>query len=94
MLTGVRLAAKAALRRKHQFEHALKQTNDQVLMLERQVYSIEAANINKETMEAIKKAGTAMKQIHGGLTVDKVDQTMEELREQVSWNNPMCDCGD
>jgi len=75
-------AAKAALRRKKQFEHALEQTQGQIMTLEREIYSIETANINKETLDAMKNASSAMKQIHGGLTIDKVDQTMEELREQ------------
>lgn len=52
------------------------------MTLEREIYSIESANINKETLEAMKSAKKAMQQIHGGLTIDKVDQTMEELREQ------------
>lgn len=47
--------------------------------LEREIYSIETANINKETLEAMKNASNAMKQIHGGLTIDKVDQTMYAL---------------
>ncbi|KAE9965548.1 ESCRT-III subunit protein snf7 [Venturia inaequalis] len=75
-------AAKAALRRKKQFEHTLDQTRGQIMTLESEIYSIEAANINKETLDAMKNASSAMKQIHGGLTIDKVDQTMEELREQ------------
>ena len=50
--------------------------------MEQQIYSIEAANINQETLNAMKNAGAAMKQIHGGLTIDKVDATMDELREQ------------
>ncbi|KAF2458640.1 vacuolar-sorting protein-like protein snf7 [Lineolata rhizophorae] len=75
-------AAKSALRRKKQFEHSLEQTQGQIMTLEREIYSIETANINKETLEAMKNASSAMKQIHGGLTIDKVDQTMEDLREQ------------
>lgn len=46
------------------------------MSLEGEIYSIEAANINKETLDAMKNASSAMKQIHGGLTIDKVDQTM------------------
>ena len=46
------------------------------MTLEREIYSIETANINKETLDAMKNAGAAMKQIHAGLTIDKVDQTM------------------
>lgn len=75
-------AAKAALRRKKQHEHTLDQTMAQISTLEQQIYSIEAANINRETLAAMEKAGQAMKQIHGKLNLDIVDQTMEELREQ------------
>jgi hypothetical protein len=46
------------------------------MTLESEIYSIEAANINKETLDAMKNASAAMKQIHGGLTIDKVDETM------------------
>ncbi|KAI9766027.1 MAG: ESCRT-III subunit protein snf7 [Candelina submexicana] len=75
-------AAKAALRRKQQHAHSLEQTTAQIATLEQQIYSIEAANINQETLKAMQKAGKAMGQIHQGLTIDKVDQTMDELREQ------------
>jgi charged multivesicular body protein 4 len=74
--------AKAALRRKKAFEHQLEQTSAQMMTVEREVSSIETANINKETLDAMKNASTAMKSIHGGLTIDKVDQVMEDLRDQ------------
>ncbi|KAF1825704.1 Snf7-domain-containing protein [Dissoconium aciculare CBS 342.82] len=75
-------AAKAALTRKKAHENALSQTHAQMMTVEREIFSIEAANINKETFEAMNGAKVAMKNIHGGLTIDKVDQTMEDLREQ------------
>ncbi|KAH6674138.1 Snf7-domain-containing protein [Halenospora varia] len=75
-------AAKAALRRKKQHEHTLEQTTAQIATLEQQIYSIEAANINRETLAAMEKAGQAMAAIHGKLNIDKVDETMEKLREQ------------
>ena len=76
------IVAKAALRRKKAFEHQLEQTQAQMLTVEREISSIETANINKETLDAMKNAQQAMKKIHGGLTIEKVDQTMEDLREQ------------
>jgi len=76
------VAAKSALRRKKLHERTLEQTSAQIQQVEQQIYSIEAANINQETLNAMKNAGAAMKQIHGGLTIDKVDATMDELREQ------------
>ncbi|KAF2743736.1 vacuolar-sorting protein-like protein snf7 [Sporormia fimetaria CBS 119925] len=75
-------AAKAALRRKKAFEHSIEQTSAQILTLEREIHSIESANINKETLDAMQNAGKAMKQIHAGLTADKVENVMEDLREQ------------
>jgi hypothetical protein len=73
------IAAKAALRRKKAHERSLEQTTAQIAQVEQQIYSIEAANINQETLNAMKNAGSAMKQIHGGLTIDKVDATMYVL---------------
>jgi len=75
-------AARAALKRKKQHEHSFNQTQSQIAQLEQQIYSIESANINYETLKAMENAGKAMKAIHGGLTMEKVDSTMEELREQ------------
>jgi charged multivesicular body protein 4 len=64
------------LRRKKQHEHTLDQTVAQISTLEQQIYSIEAANINKETLAAMAKAGAAMEQIYGKLNIDTVDETM------------------
>ena len=75
-------AAKAALRRKKNYEHQLEQTQAHIMTVEREISSIETANINKETLDAMKNAQVAMKKIHGGLTIEKVDETMEQLREQ------------
>ncbi|OAA59081.1 snf7 family protein [Niveomyces insectorum RCEF 264] len=75
-------AAKAALRRKKTHEHSLEQTQAQIGTLEQQVNAIESANINRETLAAMERAATAMKQIHGGLTPEKVDETMERIQEQ------------
>ncbi|WPH01796.1 Vacuolar-sorting protein SNF7 [Acrodontium crateriforme] len=74
--------AKAALRRKKNYEHQLEQTSAQMLTVEREISSIETANINKETLDSMKAAQKAMKDIHGNLTIETVDQTMEDLREQ------------
>ncbi|KAF4975360.1 hypothetical protein FZEAL_7844 [Fusarium zealandicum] len=75
-------AAKAALRRKKAHEHSLEQTLAQIGTLEQQINAIESANINKETLVAMEQAGKAMKNIYQGLTPEKVDETMESLRDQ------------
>lgn len=78
-LTCYMTAARNALKRKKQHEHSLEQTNGQISMLEQQIYSIESANINQETLVAMKNAGKAMKEIHGKMTMEDVDVTMYEL---------------
>merc|ERR1712000_502252 len=68
-------AAKAALKRKKTHQHSQEQTQAQIGTLEQQINSIESANINRETLAAMEKAGEAMKQIHGKLTPGKVPTT-------------------
>ena len=87
LLTLSKIAARAALRRKKQHEHTLDQTVAQISTLEQQIYSIEAANINRETLAAMEKAGAAMKQIHGKLNIDTVDETMYVLKFHLSGEN-------
>jgi charged multivesicular body protein 4A/B len=48
----------------------------QIGTLEQQINAIESANINRETLAAMEKAGQAMAQIHDKLTPEKVDETM------------------
>ncbi|AAS53580.1 AFR209Wp [Eremothecium gossypii ATCC 10895] len=80
---GNKNMAKAALKRKKVFESQLLKIDKQVDSLEQQLYSIENANLNLETMKAMKQGASAMKHIHEGLDVERVDETMDEIREQV-----------
>ncbi|CCH44841.1 Charged multivesicular body protein [Wickerhamomyces ciferrii] len=74
--------AKNALKRKKVLDNEATKISSQIDALENQLRSIESANLNLETMKAMKQGAKAMKQIHGGITVDKVDQTMDDIREQ------------
>lgn len=65
-----------ALKRKKAHEHSLEQTQGQIGTLEQQINAIESANINRETLAAMERASEAMRQIHGKLTPEKVDETM------------------
>lgn len=76
MLTLRGTAAKTALRRKKAHEKALEQTLAQTIQIEQQIYQIEAANINQETLAAMKNAGKAMQEINKNTTIESVDQTM------------------
>jgi len=74
--------ATAALRRKKAYETELDRLAGTRLTLETQVNTIESANLNAETMSAMKKGADALKVIHGSLTIDKVDSTMEAINAQ------------
>lgn len=58
----------------------------QIETLEQQINAIESANINRETLAAMERAGQAMKQIHSGLRPEDVDETMYVLRCIWSFN--------
>lgn len=73
---NIKIAAKAALRRKKAHERSLEQTEAQIGTLEQQINAIESANINRSTLQAMENASAAMKSIHGKLTPEKVDETM------------------
>ncbi|CAH2351077.1 vacuolar-sorting protein Snf7p [[Candida] railenensis] len=75
--------AKNALKRKKAYESNLMKIENQVDSLETQLTAIEGANLNLETMKAMKQGASAMKQIHGEYDVDKVESTMDDIREQV-----------
>ena len=84
LLTKHKTAARNALKRKKQHEHSLEQTNGQIGMLEQQISSIESANINQETLVAMKNAGKAMQKIHGKMKMEDVDVTMYAFLASIS----------
>jgi charged multivesicular body protein 4A/B len=71
------------LRRKKTYEQQLEQLAGTRLTLEAQANAIESANMNAETMLAMKRGAGALKDIHKQLNIDKVDATMDEIREEM-----------
>ncbi|KNZ79850.1 Vacuolar-sorting protein SNF7 [Termitomyces sp. J132] len=74
--------ATAALKRKKASELELDRLAGTRLQLEMQVNTLESANLNAETLAAMKKAASALQTIHGNLNIDKVDATMATVNEQ------------
>lgn len=81
--------ARTALKRKKLNEQSLATTQAQITTLEQQIHSIESATLNYETLRVMKDAGQAMKTIHGGMDIDKVEETMEEIRESAAISREM-----
>ncbi|KAJ7667970.1 vacuolar-sorting protein SNF7 [Mycena polygramma] len=74
--------ATSALKRKRANETQLEQLRGQQMQLEMQVNTLESANLNAETMAAMKKAAQVLADIHSGMSVAKVDETMAQITEQ------------
>ncbi|KAF9123217.1 Snf7 family [Linnemannia elongata] len=89
--TKNRRAALMALKRKKQFEGQIEKISGSRLTIETQVMAIENANVNLETMKAMRAGAEAMKGIHGAMDIAKVDQTMEEIRDQMELANEISD---
>jgi len=89
--TSNKRLALAALRQKKAHENELDRIAGTRLTLETQVNAIESANLNAETMLAMKKGADALKGIHSSLKVEKVDQTMDSIREQMDLTNEISD---
>ncbi|CCF57935.1 hypothetical protein KAFR_0D02870 [Kazachstania africana CBS 2517] len=88
---GNKTLAKNSLKKKKIYENQLFKLDSQIESLEQQLFSIESANLNLETMRAMKQGAKAMKSIHTGLDIDKVDETMDEIREQVELGDEISD---
>ncbi|TFK28787.1 vacuolar-sorting protein SNF7 [Coprinopsis marcescibilis] len=84
-------AATAALKRKKMNETELDRLAGTRLQLEMQVNTLESANLNAETMLAMKKGAAALKEIHGNLTIDKVDATMADVHDQKALADEIAD---
>ena len=84
-------AAQAALRQKKAYENELDRIAGTRMTLETQVNAIESANMNLETMTAMRRGADALRNIHGSLNIDRVDSTMDSIREQMDLTNEISD---
>lgn len=81
----------AALRQKKRYEDQVDKLEEQKRTVEEQLFAIQTANMQFETIQAMKKGASAMKTIHKGMNIDKVDKTMDEIREQMDISNEISD---
>ncbi|KAJ2077949.1 ESCRT-III subunit protein snf7 [Coemansia sp. RSA 988] len=86
-VTRNKRAAVLSLKRMRMLREEMERLGGSRMSLEAQVMAIEGANVNLETMKAMKKGTEAMKSIHKDLDIDKVDQTMDDIRDQMDLAN-------
>lgn len=78
-----KIVAKNALKKKKNFQTQLDKIYSQIESLETQLEAIESANLNLATMNAMKDGAKAMKQMHGDFDIQNVDQTMDDIKDQL-----------
>ncbi|EMR09892.1 hypothetical protein PNEG_01653 [Pneumocystis murina B123] len=76
-----------ALKRKKLLENEINKLMGIRMNLEQTLFTLENANINYEITKAMKQSTAAMKQISKGITPDKVDSIMDNIREQIDHHN-------
>ncbi|CAG8644029.1 31665_t:CDS:2, partial [Gigaspora margarita] len=81
--TSNKRAALMALKRKKQYESQIEKIGGSRITIEAQVMAIESANVNLETIKAMESGAEAMKAIHGSMDINKVDDIMDSVRENM-----------
>jgi len=84
-------AALMCLKRKKTYEIQIEKISGAMMTIEQQKMALEGANVSLEAMNAMKIGAASMKSIHSELNIDKVDDTMDEIREQMDIANEIND---
>eukprot|EP01117_Protostelium_nocturnum_P011058 TRINITY_DN4009_c0_g1_i1.p1 TRINITY_DN4009_c0_g1~~TRINITY_DN4009_c0_g1_i1.p1 ORF type:complete len:217 (+),score=65.54 TRINITY_DN4009_c0_g1_i1:161-811(+) len=71
------------LKRKKLYEGQAEKLSGTRMNLEVQVMNLEGANVNLETLKAIKLGAETMKTMHKQYNIDKIDDIMDDAREQM-----------
>jgi charged multivesicular body protein 4 len=75
--------AMMALKRKKAYEAQVQKLSGARMTIESQLMAIEGATVNLETINAMRQGAAALQGIHGSMSIDTVDNTMDQIREQM-----------
>lgn len=82
-------AAMMCLKRKKTYEAQVEKIAGARMTLETQVTAIEGANVTMMTLDAMKTGAQTMKALHKNMTTEQVDDTMDEIQEQMALANEL-----
>ena len=83
MAKGDKKGALFAMKLKKQHEAELDKIQNVKMTLETQVIHLESAEQNRETISAMKQGTSTMKNIRNEVGIDKVDDIMDEIKEEM-----------
>jgi len=72
-----------ALKKRKTYESQLDKLAAARLTLEQQLMAIEGSHVTLQTMNAMRMGANTMRQMHGEMTVDRVENTMDDIRDQM-----------
>mmetsp|Transcript_20512 Transcript_20512/g.29289 ORF Transcript_20512/g.29289 Transcript_20512/m.29289 type:complete len:229 (+) Transcript_20512:33-719(+) len=72
-----------AMKRKKLYEQEIEKIDATKMTLEQQCINLESATQNKETFAALKTGTLAMKNIRKEMDIEKVDDMMDDIREEM-----------
>lgn len=79
--------AMMCLKRKKMYEGQLEKINGTRMTIENQKMALENANFNQEVMKAMSQGASALQNVNEGMTIDRVDETMDNIQEQMDVAN-------
>lgn len=91
MAAGDKKAALYAMKRKKLHESELDKIQNVKMTLETQVLNLESAAQNAETFSAMNAGKNAMKNIRNDMGIEKVDDLMDDIREEMEMANEISD---
>lgn len=83
--------AMMALKRKKMYEDQLTKMYNTRVTIENQKMALENANFNKELMNAMAQGAQALQSVNNDMSIDKVDETMDNIQEQMDLANEISD---
>jgi len=75
-------ASLQALKRKKRLEQQLAQNDGALMTLQNQRQALEDAKANTDIFNVMREAGRALKNTHKDLDIDKVEELVDEIKEQ------------
>jgi charged multivesicular body protein 4 len=87
MAAGDKKGALFAMKQKKMHESEIDKINNTKMTLETQVMNLESAVQNKETFSAMKTGTGAMQTIRKEMDIEKVDEMMDDIREEMEIAN-------
>ena len=80
-----------AMKRKKLYEKEMDKIQNVKMTLETQVINLESAAQNADTFKAMHSGTSAMKKIRNDVGIDKVDDMMDDIREEMEMANEISD---